>query len=187
MPSRVAARKGARSPYADSRRRASLKFGLEVLVIAVLIAAVGGAIYLFGVHHARSPWATVGSDVQALSRASGAQTEVAVAVATDDWRRFFAASNDSVLPQIRLYDSRDGGRTWTSRVGPSLTPFTCAWGDPAVALAPGGRQYVAFIEKSICRRGIGLTPYLVVASLAGPTAPWAGRRGPRPAIPGAFS
>jgi peptide/nickel transport system permease protein len=186
IPSIVPARKDARSPYAGSRRRATLKFGLEALVIAVLIAAVAGAIYHFGVHHANSPWVAAGSDVQAVSRAPGAQTEVAVAVAPDDPRRFFAASNDSVLPQIRLYDSRDGGRTWTSRLGPSLTPFTCAWGDPAVALAPGGRQYVAFVEKSICRRGIGLTPYLVVASRPGPNAAWIVRRVAPPAISDGF-
>jgi len=186
LPSIVPARKSARSPYAGSRRRAGLKFGLEALVIAVLIAAVGGAIYRFTVHHAKSPWAAAGSHVQALSRAPGAQTEVAVAVASDDPRRFFAASNDSVLPQIRLYDSRDGGRTWMSRLGPTLTPFTCAWGDPAVALAPGGRQYVAFIEKSICRQGIGLTPYLVVASRPGPSAAWIVRRVAPPVSPDGF-
>ena len=163
-----------------------MKFGLEALVIAVLIVAVGGAIYRFGVHHAHTPWAAAGSDVQALSRAPGAQTEVAVTVAPDDPRRFFAASNDSVLPQIRLYDSTDGGRTWSSRLGPSLTPFTCAWGDPAVALAPGGRQYVAFVEKSICRKGIGLTPYLVVASRPGPNAAWIVRRVAPPAIRDGF-
>ena len=180
MLSRERARRAG--PYAGSRRGTGLKFGLEALVIAVLIAAVAGAIYHFTVHHARSPWATAGSDVQAISRAPGAQTEVAVAVAPDDPRRFFAASNDSVLPQIRLYDSRDGGRTWTSRLGPGLTASTCAWGDPAVALGSGGRQYVAFIEKSICGKGIGLTPYLVVASRPGPNAAWIVRRVAPPAI-----
>jgi peptide/nickel transport system permease protein len=186
IPSIVPARKSARSPYGDSRRRATLKFGLEALVIAVLIGVTAGAIYHFNVHHAHSPWATAGSNVQALSRARGAQTEVAVAVAPDDPQRLFAASNDSVLPQIRLYDSRDGGRTWRSRVGPSLTPFTCAWGDPAVALAAGGRQYVAFTEKSICREGTDLTPYLVVASRPGPQAAWIVRRVAPPAIRDGF-
>jgi hypothetical protein len=159
---------------------------LEALVIAVLIATVAGVIYHFNVHHARSPWATAGSHVQALSRAPGAQTEVSVAVAPDDTRRFLAASNDSVLPTIRLYESRDGGRTWTSRLGPSLTPFTCAWGDPAVALAPGGRQYVAFIEKTICTRGPDLSPYLVVASRPGTNAAWIVHRVAPTAIPDGF-
>jgi ABC-type dipeptide/oligopeptide/nickel transport system permease subunit len=186
LPSIVPAWKGARSAYTDSRRRAAMKFGLEALAIAALIGAVAGTLYHFGVHHARSPWATAGSDVQAISRAPGAQTEVAVAVAPDDPQRFFAASNDSVLPQIRVYDSPDGGRTWTSRLGPSLTASTCAWGDPAVALAPGGRQYVAFVDKSICRKGIGLTPYLVVASRAGPNAAWIVRRVAPPAIRDGF-
>ncbi|MGZ8706156.1 MAG: ABC transporter permease subunit [Gaiellaceae bacterium] len=182
----VPPRRRPRAAPVGSRRRAGLKLGLEAVVIAVLIGAVAGAIYHFTVHHAHSPWATAGSDVQALSRAPAAQTEVAVAVAPDDPRRLFAASNDSVLPQIRLYDSRDGGRTWTSRLGPSLTAFTCAWGDPAVALAPGGRQYVAFTEKSICRKGIDLTPYLVVASRPGPNAAWIVRRVAPPALRDGF-
>ena len=186
FPPILSVRKSARSPYAGSRRRAGLKFGLEALVLAALIALVAGAIYHFGVNHPHSPWATGGSDVRALTRAPGAQTEVAVAVAPDNPRRFFAASNDSVLPQIRLYDSRDGGRTWTSRLAPSLRPFTCAWGDPAVAVAAGGRQYVAFTEKTICRKGIGLTPYLVVASRPGPNAAWIVRRVAPPAIPDGF-
>ena len=186
IPSIVSARKDARSPYAGSRRRAGLKFGLEALVLAVLIGVVAGAIYHFGVHHASSPWATAGSDVRSVSRAPGAQTEIAVAVAPDNPRRFFAASNDSVLPEIRVYDSGDSGRTWTSRLGPTLTPSSCAWGDPAVALAPGGRQYVAFVEKSICRKGIGLTPFLVVASRAGPSATWIVRRVAPPAITDGF-
>ena len=155
-------------------------------MIAALIVVVAGAIYHFNVHHAHSPWAAAGAEVQALSRAPGAQTEVSVAVAPDDPQRLFAASNDSVLPQIRLYDSRDGGRTWRSRVGPSLTPFTCAWGDPAVALASGGRQYVAFTEQSICREGTDLTPYVVVASRAGPRAAWIVRRVAPPAIRDGF-
>jgi peptide/nickel transport system permease protein len=169
-----------------SRRRATLKFGLEALVLAALIVIVAGAIYHFNVHYAHSPWAAAGANVQALSRAPGAQTEIAVAVAPDDPRRFFAASNDSVLPQVRLYDSSDGGRTWRSGLAPSLTPSTCAWGDPAVALARGGRQYVAFVEKTICRKGIDLTPYLVVASRPGPDGAWLVRRVAPPAIQDGF-
>jgi peptide/nickel transport system permease protein len=172
----VPRRQRPRAAMAGSRSRAGLKFGLEALVIAALIAIVGGAIYHFNVHHSHSPWAAAGAEVQALSHAPGAQTEIAVAVAPGDPRRFLAASNDSVLPQVRLYDSRDGGRTWRSGLVPSLTPSTCAWGDPALALAPDGRQYVAFVVKSICRQGIDLTPYLVVASRRGPNAAWIVRR-----------
>ena len=43
------------------------------------------------------------------------------------------------------------------------------WGDPSVAIAPDGREYVAFTEKSICAPGPDLTPYLVVGSRAGPS------------------
>jgi ABC-type dipeptide/oligopeptide/nickel transport system permease subunit len=182
----VPPRQRPRAAPAGSRRREGLKFGLEALAIAVLIGAVAGAIYHFTVQHAHTPWATAGSDVQVLSNAAGAQTEVAVAVAPDDSQRLFAASNDSVLPQLRLYDSRDGGRTWKFGLGPLLKPYSCAWGDPAVALAPGGRQYVAFTEKSVCIRGIDLSPYVVVASRPGPNAAWIVRRVAPPAIPGGF-
>src|SRR5919197_823891 len=59
-------------------------------------------------------------------------------------------------------------------------PATCAWGDPAVAIAPDGRQYVAFTEKVNCAPGASLTPYLVVASRPEADRKWTGRRVARP-------
>jgi hypothetical protein len=62
-----------------------------------------------------------------------------------------------------------------------FNPNTCSWGDPAVAIAPNGRQYVAFTEKSICTPEPDLTPYLIVASRSGPKGGWLTRRVTRPA------
>ena len=62
-----------------------------------------------------------------------------------------------------------------------FNPNTCSWGDPAVAIAPNGRQYVAFTEKSVCTPGPDLTPYLIVASRSGPKGSWLTRRVTRPA------
>ncbi|CAN5300971.1 hypothetical protein BH18ACT12_BH18ACT12_23250 [soil metagenome] len=51
-----------------------------------------------------------------------------------------------------------------------------------MAIAPNGRPYVAFTEKSVCTRGPDLAPYLVVASRSGPTGKWVARRVTRPAV-----
>lgn len=166
----------------SSRRRARRKLLLEALAIFGVIAAAAGTVYLLNVHHAKSPWRLVGTHVQDVSRASGVQTEVSVAVDPSKTHILFSASNESLEPEIRVYTSTNDGRTWSSRPGPVLNPNTCAWGDPAVAIAPNGRQYVAFTEKSICTQGPDLTPYLVVAARSGPRGAWITRRVSRPAV-----
>jgi hypothetical protein len=93
----------------------------------------------------------------------------------------FGASNESLEPEIRVYASRNGGRTWSEAAGPQHNPNSCAWGDPSVAIARDGRQYVAFTEKSICVPGTDLTPYLVVGSRNGSEGKWTVRRVTRPA------
>ncbi len=97
-------------------------------------------------------------------------------------RVLVAASNETLEPELRVYSSTNRGSTWRSERGPLLNPDTCAWGDPAVAIAPSGRQYVAYTEKSICSQGPDLTPYLVVASRPGPGEPWLLRRITKPAV-----
>jgi len=151
-------------------------------VILVLTAGGALAVYLLTVHKVASPWKVAGANIQDVSRATGIQTEVSVAVDPSNPRVLFAASNESLEPEIRIYTSRNGGRTWTTGTGPAFNPNTCAWGDPAVAIAPGGRQYVAFTEKSVCIKGPDLSPYLVVAARSGPGRAWVVRRVTRPAI-----
>ena len=152
------------------RRSGRRRLALEALVVLLLSALTAGAVFVFGIHHTTSRWRTAGSDVQNVSLARGAQTEVAVAAAPGDPRVLFAASNDSLLRTIRVLSSADGGRTWTSGPGPALGE-PCARGEPAVTVAPGGREYVAFIVNRFCLQEEAW-PHLVVASRAGPGAAW---------------
>jgi hypothetical protein len=101
-----------------------------------------------------------------VSRARGAQTEVAAVARRNG---FFAASNDTLLRTIRIYRSNDG-RTWTSTAGPPLEAG-CARGDPSVAAAPDGREYVAIIVNSDCLE-FDPNPYRVVASHAARSSTW---------------
>lgn len=150
----------------------------------MLAATAGaiGAIYVFTTEKAASPWRVAATDVQNVSRAEGLQTEVSVAVDPSNAQNLFAASNETVETELRVYSSTDGGRTWTSRRGPLLNIDTCVWGDPAVAIAPNGRQYVAYTEKTICTPGPDLTPYLVVAARSRPGGRWIMRRITKPAV-----
>jgi hypothetical protein len=165
-----------------ARRRDRRKLLLEA--IAVLGATALGAfiVYLVYRHPIGSPWKVAGANVQDISNEVGLQTEVAVAADPSNPKVVFAASNETLEPEIRVYSTTDGGRTWKHGAGPAYDPNTCAWGDPAVAIAPNGRQYVAFTEKSICAPGTDLTPYLVIGSRKGPTGKWTIRRVTRPAV-----
>jgi len=167
----------------QARRRARRKLAVETAVLFAVTAVAVLLIYLvYGRSNVASPWRVAGTNVQAVSRQEGLQTEVAVAADPSNRRVLVGASNDSLEPQIRVYSSTDGGRTWSATRGPALESDTCAWGDPSAAIAPDGRQYIAFIEKTICTPGTDLTPYLVVASRAGPGRTWTVRRVTRPAV-----
>ena len=165
-----------------SRRRGRRKLLLEA--IGVLGATALGAliVYLVYRHPIGSPWKVAGTDVQDISNQPGIQTEVAVAVDPSDPQKLFAASNETLEPEIRVYTSENGGRKWNQAAGPQYDPNTCSWGDPAVAVARDGRQYVAFTEKSICAPGPDLTPYLVVGSRKRGANSWTVRRVARPAV-----
>jgi hypothetical protein len=166
-----------------SRRRARPKLLGETVILFGLTAGVVLAVYLvYGRSTTESPWRVAGTNVQNVSRSTGIQTEVSVAADPSRAGVLFGASNESLEPRIRVFSSTDGGRTWSSSSGPAFDPNTCAWGDPSVAIGPGGRQYVAFIEKENCTRGASLTPYLVVASRAAPGRNWTVRRVSSPAI-----
>jgi hypothetical protein len=166
-----------------SRRRSRRLFLLEAVAVLGLTAAGIGAIYVFTAEKAASPWRAAGTHVQNVSRARGIQTEVSVAVDPSNPQNVFAASNETLETEIRVYTSTDAGKTWTSRRGPPLVNIdTCAWGDPSVAIGPDGRQYVAYTEKSICTKGPDQSPYLVVAARQGPKGAWISRRITRLAV-----
>jgi hypothetical protein len=155
---------------------------LEAVAVLGLTAAGIGVVYLLTAEKVASPWRVAATQIQNVSRAGGIQTEVAVAVDPSNPRNLFAASNETLEPEIRVYTSTDAGKTWSSRRGPLFSIDTCAWGDPSVAIAPNGRQYVAFTEKTICTPGPDLMPYLVVASRSGPSGAWVTRRLAKPAV-----
>ena len=164
-----------------SRRRARRKLLWEAVIVlgGTLLGAL--IIYLVYRHPIGSPWKVAGTDVQDISNQPGVQTEVAAAADPSNPKILFGASNESLEPAIRVYASTNGGRTWSENDGPAYDPNTCAWGDPSVAISRGGRQYVAFTEKSICIPGPDLTPYLVVGSRQGTKGKWTVRRIARPA------
>jgi hypothetical protein len=164
-----------------SRRRARRKLLLEAVIVLGATAIGALIIYLVYRHPIGSPWKVAGTEVQDISNQPGVQTEVALAVDPSNPQQLFGASNESLEPEIRVYASQNGGRTWTESAGPQHNPSTCSWGDPSVAVARDGRQYVAFTEKSVCVTGTDLTPYLVVASRKRDGAPWTVRRVTTPA------
>jgi hypothetical protein len=164
------------------RRRARRKLLWEAVAVLGATALGAAIVYLVYRHPIGSPWKVAGTHVQDISNEAGIQTEVAVAADPSNRRVVFAASNETLEPEIRVYTSTNAGRTWSSAAGPAFDPNTCSWGDPSVAVAPDGRQYVAFTEKSICAPGTDLTPYLVVGSRAGPRGAWTIRRVARPVV-----
>jgi ABC-type dipeptide/oligopeptide/nickel transport system permease subunit len=161
------------------RRVARRRLALEALVVLALTAAASAAVYVWQVNPVRSDWALAGTDLQNVSRAPGAQMQIAIAGDPSRAGGLFAASNDSLLRTIRLYSSADGGRTWTSQPGPPLGPDACARGEPAAALDTRGRQFVAFSVSGVCST-YDPTPYVVAAVRPSASAPWLVRRlGPR--------
>ena len=164
-----------------SRRRARRKLLWEAVVVLGATAIGALIVYLVYRHPIGSPWKVAGTNVQDISNQPGVQTEVAVAVDPSNPQVLFGASNESLEPEIRIYASKNAGRTWSESAGPQHNPNSCSWGDPSVAVARDGRQYVAFTEKSICVPGTDLTPYLVVGSRKRAGAAWTIRRVTRPA------
>jgi hypothetical protein len=165
-----------------SRRRARRKLLWEAVIVLGATALAAVIVYFVYRHSIGSPWKVAGTHVQDVSNEEGVNTEVAVAADPSNPKVLFGASNESLEPEIRIFASTDGGAKWSEGAGPQFNPNTCAWGDPSVAIAPhGGRQYVAFTEKSICVPGTDLTPYLVVATRASTGGKWTVRRVARPA------
>ncbi|MFL5917954.1 MAG: ABC transporter permease subunit [Gaiellaceae bacterium] len=150
------------------RRRRRLHVLVEAVLVLAVTAGAAAAVYAWKVNPVRSSWALAGTDVTNISRASGAQTEIAVAAHGD---ALFAASNDTLLRTIRVYSSADGGRSWTSTPGPPLGGDACARGEPATTIDARGREYVAFVVNGFCTQ-YDPQPYIVVAVRSSPAAKW---------------
>jgi hypothetical protein len=107
-----------------------------------------------------------------VSHASGAQSEVAVAVDPRSTRTLVAGSNDDTGPTMRAYGSTDGGSTWSSKLAPPLPSpgdANCT-GDPGVAIDGRGRQYFSFLWIRPCAKNARVEVF--VATRNGPRASW---------------
>lgn len=153
------------------RRVAKRRLWLEAAVVLAVTAAGAAAVYAWKVNPVSSDWTLGSSALQNVSRADGAQTQLAVVSDRSRTGSLLAVSNDSSLRTIRVYTSGDGGRTWTSAPGPSLGIDACARGEPSAAVDAAGRQFVAFSVSATCT-AYDPTPYVVVAVRESATAPW---------------
>jgi ABC-type dipeptide/oligopeptide/nickel transport system permease subunit len=151
--------------------RSRLRLVIESVVVLAVTAVGVLAIYVWQVNPVRSEWSLAGADVQNVSRARGAQTQVAASADPAHGGVLLAASNDTLLRTIRVYTSGDEGRTWTSASGPDLGQDACARGEPSAAVDGRGRQFVAFTVSRTCSQN-DQTPYVVVAERSAPTVPW---------------
>jgi ABC-type dipeptide/oligopeptide/nickel transport system permease subunit len=157
------------------RERSRLRLLLEAFAVLALTSAGAAAVYVWKVNPVMSAWSLAGTDVVNVSRAAGAQTQVAVASDPTHRGVLFAASNDTSLRTIRVYTSTDDGRTWSSAAGPSLGVEACARGEPTVAADARAREYVAFSVSGVCTE-YDPSPYVVVAVRSGLTGAWTLRR-----------
>jgi ABC-type dipeptide/oligopeptide/nickel transport system permease subunit len=155
------------------RRAARSRLRLVIEAVVVLVATAAGvlAVYVWQVNPVQSEWALGGADVQNVSRAAGAQTQVSASTDPAHAGVLLAASNDTLLRTIRVYTSSDEGRTWSSAPGPDLGEDACARGEPSTAAGGRGRQFVAFTVSSTCSQD-DQTPYVAVAVRSAPGAQW---------------
>jgi ABC-type dipeptide/oligopeptide/nickel transport system permease subunit len=152
-------------------RRRRPRLVLEAVAVLALTAAVAAGVYAWQVKSLKSSWSLAGSEIQNVSRADGLQTQVSVAADPAHRGVLFAASNDTALRTVRLYTSRDAGRTWTSTAGPSLGLEACSRGAPSVAVDSRGREFVAFTVSGTCQQ-YDNAPYVVVATRLSLTGKW---------------
>jgi hypothetical protein len=84
-----------------------------------------------------------------VSRAAGPQAEIRIAADPSSPTHLLAASNSDDDPGMRVYESLDSGRTWSSDVlpkPPGSAPAPCH-ADPAPAIDGLGNQYVVYIQS----------------------------------------
>lgn len=145
---------------------------VELIVIAVLMAAAAIAIY-FGFRappiHDELP---LGGRNVDISRSSAAQFEASVAADPADPKRLLAASMDDSV-DARVYASTDGGVSWTSRPAPPSQRGACGLSHPAVAIGPRGLDVYASLVSDTCQPP---DPLLYVATRRGDSAAWRVRR-----------
>jgi glutathione transport system permease protein len=158
-------------PRRRARETSRMRLLLEVFAVLALTAVGAAAVYVWKVNPVKSAWSFAGADVVNVSRAPGAQTQVDADADPSHPGGLLAVSNDTSLRTVRVYASRDRGRTWSSGAGPSLGVDACARGEPAAAVDTRGREYVAFSVSGTCTT-YDPSPYVVVAVRSEPTGSW---------------
>jgi hypothetical protein len=146
------------------RRRSARSFVVELIAVVAAVAIVATVAYVYERHKHPPPKneRAIGGPQIALAHAPYAQIEPAAAVDPRDPNSFFAMSVDR-REGTRLYDSHDGGRTWTTRVGPPMVRSVCGREDPSLAFV-GDRLLAAFISSASCTP---LRPEVTVAARGG--------------------
>ena len=133
------------------RRSSARRLAVEAAVVfGTLVAVVGGIV---AYHELRggigSPYPAAAPNVD-VSHAFEVQSEVSAVDNPRNPQDLVAGSNDERY-DTRLYESLDGGRTWTSRPGfPVRSKEGCGRGDPALASDLSGRIYYALLVQSVC-------------------------------------
>lgn len=81
-----------------------------------------------------------------VSALTGEQEEVDLAIDPTAATHFVAGSNDAAsgLPHVRVFESTNGGGTWSSALLPVKAPYTYA-SDPAVTFDRAGNAYFAYV------------------------------------------
>jgi ABC-type dipeptide/oligopeptide/nickel transport system permease subunit len=159
--------------------RSRMRLLIEAAAVLALTAGGALAVYVWKVNPVQSEWRLGGTKIQNVSRAPGAQTQIAVSADPTHSGVLLAASNDTLLRTIRVYGSSDDGRTWTSAPGPGLGRDACGLGEPSAAVDGRGRQFVAFTVSAACTQN-DQRPYVVAAVRSGPGGAWTIHRlGPR--------
>jgi hypothetical protein len=134
---------------------------IEAVVIAAVIALAAFLVYHFTVHKIVNHRPLGGANVD-VSNIDFDQSQAAFAVDPTNPKHLFGASNDTGLEVLRIYESTNGGKTWSRSNGPAVAGGSCAHGNPRVAFGRDGRELLTFLAAPFC--GDSLTPYLVVTS-----------------------
>src|SRR4051794_35647633 len=134
---------------------------IQAAVIAAVIALAAFLVYHFTVHKIVNHRPLGGANVD-VSNVDFDQSQAAFAVDPTNPKHLFGASNDTGLEVLRIYESTNGGKTWTRSNGPAVEGGSCAHGTPRVAFGRGGRGVLPFLAAPVC--GGSPTPHPLVAS-----------------------
>src|SRR4051794_40528142 len=116
---------------------------VEAVVIAGVIALVAFLVYHFTVHKIVNHRPLGGANVD-VSNVDFDQSQAAFAIDPKNPQHLFGASNDAGLEVLRIYESTNGGKTWTRSNGPAVAGGSCAHGNPRVAFGRDGRGVPTF-------------------------------------------